>query len=101
VPQEILDKILADLTAQIDADRASIEILRAEAVVWNDGSLGCPRPGQFYTQAVVPGYRVVLRVDSQEYDYHASNSGHFVTCDSSARSISPPSGGGGEQMPDK
>ena len=101
VPQEILDAILADLAMQTGADRAAIETLRAEAVVWNDGSLGCPKPGQFYTQALVPGYWVVLRVGSQDYDYRASNTGHFMRCESSRPLISPPGDSGGGPPPDQ
>ena len=101
VPQDILDAIFDDLIAQTGADRAAIEMLRAEAVVWNDGSLGCPKPGQFYTQAVVPGYWVVLRVGSQEYDYRASKTGHFLACENSFPSISPPSDRGGGLPPEQ
>ncbi len=55
-------------------------MLHAETVTWNDGSLGCPEPGQIYTQALVPGYHFVLGHRGQRYDYHASGKGHFVLC---------------------
>ena len=35
-------------------------IVRAEPVVWNDGSLGCPEPGMMYTQALLNGYWVII-----------------------------------------
>jgi hypothetical protein len=57
-----------------------IEVLVAESVTWSDGSLGCPQPGQMYTQALVPGYRVVLRAAGDELAYHASESGDFRLC---------------------
>jgi hypothetical protein len=56
-------------------------VIRDQAVTWSDGSLGCPQPGVFYTQALVPGYWVVLQVGDQEYDYRASERGHFVLCE--------------------
>ena len=81
VPDELLGAIIADLAGQLAIDPGAIDVIQAEAVVWNDGSLGCPQPGNFYTQALVPGYTVVLQVDSQAYDYHAGESGHYILCE--------------------
>jgi hypothetical protein len=33
-----------------------------------------------YTQALVPGYRVVLEAAGEELSYHASESGDFRAC---------------------
>jgi hypothetical protein len=33
-----------------------------------------------YTQALVPGYRVILEAGGTQYDYHAGNRGSFVLC---------------------
>jgi hypothetical protein len=101
VPREILDALLDDLVAQTGANRASIQILRAEAVVWSDGSLGCPKPGQFYTQAEVPGYWVVLQVGTEDYDYRVRNSGHFLMCENSFPLIFPPADRGGGSPPER
>jgi hypothetical protein len=45
------------------------ELLSAEAVTFSDSSLGCPTPGQSYTQALVDGLRVVVTAGGQTYDY--------------------------------
>ena len=60
VPQAILEGILKQVSAleRVGPDQVAIE--RAESVVWNDGSLGCPEPGMAYTQALVKGYWVVV-----------------------------------------
>ena len=81
VPGEVLDPILDDLATRVDAERSEVRVLRAEAVVFSDGSLGCPEPGQVYTQATVEGYRVVLGYGDREYDYRAGRRGFFVLCD--------------------
>jgi hypothetical protein len=49
--------------------------------VWNDGSLGCPQPGEFYIQILINGHWVVLQVEGVEYDYRVSDSGHFILCE--------------------
>ena len=38
-----------------------LALAEAEALVWSDGCLGVPVPGAACTQALVPGFRVVLR----------------------------------------
>lgn len=80
VPADLLDNILADLEERTGAKRSEFEILRAEATQWNDGGLGCPEPGQDYTQAIIDGYRVVLEYAGETYDYHAAAIGYFKLC---------------------
>jgi hypothetical protein len=82
VPPELLDAILEDLAGRTGASQEQMVLIRAEAVVWNDGSLGCPQPGMLYTQALVNGYWVELEVDGQTFDYHAARTGYFVLCES-------------------
>lgn len=47
-----------------------LSVVKSVAITWSDGSLGCPEPGKFYTQALVPGMQVVVRVAGLQYDYH-------------------------------
>lgn len=54
--------------------------VRVEAVVWPDGSLGCPQPGLSYTQALVPGWRLLLRHQDRVAVYHASQRGQWLLC---------------------
>ena len=75
VPGTLLGEIIADLAGATGAKRDSIKLVRAEAVVWHDGSLGCPKPGEFYIQVLMSGYWVILEVAEQEYDYRANDSG--------------------------
>ena len=58
----------------------AITVQSAQRVTWRDGSLGCPEPGMQYTQALVPGWRVILRVGDAIYDYHAAANGHLILC---------------------
>ncbi len=60
---------------------AQLQLVSAESVTWRNGSLGCPRPGMLYTEALVPGYRVRLNVGGKVWDYHASErGGGLVLC---------------------
>jgi hypothetical protein len=71
----------ADLTAHLGADADQIALLSVEAVEWRDASLGCPQPGMMYAQVITPGYRVVLGVGSQTYEYHTSTRTSVVLCE--------------------
>lgn len=59
---------------------APAQVLVAESVIWRDGALGCPRPDFSYTDALVAGYRVQLRVGEHVLDYHAGRDGRPRHC---------------------
>ena len=73
-------RIEADAKKRANASSENVVVVKAERVTWNDGSLGCPRPGMAYTQALVPGYWVVLEADGLTYDYRATARGSFRLC---------------------
>ena len=82
-PAEMIEAALADAENRTPTARADIKVLSAEAVTWSDGSLGCPQPGMLYTQALVPGYRIVLQAGEQTLNYHAMSRGKPVFCPAS------------------
>jgi hypothetical protein len=79
-PQELFDAVVNDLVTRSGGDRSAVEVVKSEAVEWSDGSLGCPQPGMMYTQAIVPGYHVILALGGETYDYRLSDRGTFVLC---------------------
>jgi hypothetical protein len=87
-PTEGVAVTLVAIEAAVRADaarawqRADPEALQigVEDVTWSDGALGCPRPGMAYTQALVPGWRLVVRDDGREAIYHASRRGQWLFC---------------------
>jgi len=81
IPSEMMDKILSDAAERSGVPKADLVPVRAEQALWNDGSLGCPRPGESYTQALVNGYWVILRAGDQILDYRAAETGYFVFCE--------------------
>ncbi|MCJ7659110.1 MAG: hypothetical protein MUO67_08170, partial [Anaerolineales bacterium] len=81
VPAEIMNEIIADLTNSTGAERDTIQVVIAESVLWNDGALGCPKPGEFYIQMMINGYWVVLEMEGIEYDYRVSDKGSFKLCE--------------------
>jgi len=50
-------------------------------VTWTDGSMGCPKEGMSYTQALVEGELLILRTDTGIFQYHARTDGPFSYCE--------------------
>ena len=61
-----------DLSQRVELAAEAIEIERAEYVTWRSGAVGCPEPGTGYTQALVPGYRIVLKAGGAIHHYHGA-----------------------------
>jgi hypothetical protein len=81
VPASILDPLIADAADRTGVDPDAIEVVEAQEVTWNDGSLGCPEPGMSYTMALVDGYHVILAAEDTELDYRATGEGTFKLCE--------------------
>jgi hypothetical protein len=71
LPADPVEQAKADLAARLRVDAAQVKVVSASQVTWNDGSLGCPQPGMFYTQALVDGFKTVLEVAGTQYSYHS------------------------------
>ncbi len=73
VPPKRWAAIVGDLASRgVPTD--SVALVSSRSVTWNDGSLGCPAPGQSYTQALVPGMQVLVKVGGTQYDYRFGRS---------------------------
>jgi hypothetical protein len=69
LPEAAWRAIVDDLSRRLGEPVVDPTVISAVAKTWNDGSLGCPQPGELYTQALVEGFQVVLEVDGEQFDY--------------------------------
>ena len=81
IPGDLLNAILDDASQRTGVAPDALVVTRAEATTWSDGSLGCPEPGMFYTQALVNGYQIVIDAGGQQLDYRAGRNRFFRLCD--------------------
>ena len=91
-PASVIDAARSDAAKRSGLPASNLQVVSAEAVTWSDGSLGCPTKGMLYTQALVPGYRVQIKVGAEVWDYHASERGNVQLCPA-GRSQKPAPGG--------
>lgn len=82
VPPQLLALFIDDLARRALVKPETITVVSATEQQWSDGALGCPKPGEMYTQAIVPGYRAVLQAGDEKYAYHSDRRGHFIVCGS-------------------
>lgn len=87
IPEDVWQAIVSDLEIRVGGSVTDASVLTAEAVTWSDGSLGCPKDGELYTQALVDGYQVVVEVGGTEYDYRVGSGTDVRLCED------PPLGG--------
>ena len=80
VPQAVRRAVVADAAKRFKVAESAVVLTRAEQVTWSDGSLGCPEPGRYYTQNLVPGYRIAAKTSAGELIYHTDSRGNVVSC---------------------
>ena len=73
VAANLLEEVNEAIASLVAAGNSTddLTVLRAEAVTWSDGSLGCPKPGRVYTQALVEGYLIIVDTPDGEKAFHA------------------------------
>ena len=81
VPADLLAEIVADAAGRTGMAEDALTVIQDQAVVWPDGSLGCPQPGMMYTQALVDGYHVLVQAGETVLDYRATQRSSFVLCE--------------------
>lgn len=79
-----VESAMQDLAERTGSSLEAISLVSFEYVTWNDGSLGCPEPGEMYTQALVDGSRTILEVGGVTYHYHAGADGDPFLCENPA-----------------
>ena len=81
VPKELLNNIRVDAAERAKSVPESVRVIMARQKKWADGSMGCPVPGEVYTQMQTSGYHIVAAVGLQKFDYRAGENGRFRLCD--------------------
>jgi hypothetical protein len=89
-PSSLIQAIIADLAARRGVGAGQVELVSSESLDWPDGSLGCPVAGVSYIQVITPGYRVILGIGEETFDYRATVDGRFRLCENPLASETSP-----------
>jgi len=66
------------LSDKISMPAEQIKFVSAEAVNWPNGCMGVQKIGVMCTQAIVPGYKIVLQANSSLYEFHTNKDGSRI-----------------------
>lgn len=87
---DIEARVRADLSSYLKLDAAQIETVSIEERTWLDGVRSCvAQKGMFETPRPVPGWRILVRAEGNEYEYRAGRDGTFVRCPRVSKPIDP------------
>jgi hypothetical protein len=70
--ERAVEAAIAALVDKTGVSDDQIELVSVESVQFRDSSLGCPQRGMMYLQVITPGYRVILSLEDQVYDYRVA-----------------------------
>lgn len=78
---KLVNHAVVDLASRLRMDPAEVEVVEVKAVVWPDGSLGCPQPDMAYVQVQKEGSLIRLRAGKSLYDYHSGGGREPFLCE--------------------
>lgn len=74
-PNSVIEAARQDLSQKTKISVNRLQIQAAQPQTWPDGCLGLAKPGELCTQALVPGWRIVLTDNQKTWVYRTNSSG--------------------------
>jgi len=78
LPHQVADAVLQAIARGEQMPTRQLEITDYHQQTWRDGCLELPNADEFCTQALVPGWRVMVSNDSQHWIYHSNSNGRSL-----------------------
>jgi hypothetical protein len=78
LPRRVANAVLRDVSRRSQISIKELEIVESTPRTWNNGCLGLSQPGEVCTQALVPGWKVVVSDGKQEWVYHTNSNGRLL-----------------------
>src|SRR5438552_6419220 len=78
--QQAVAAALRDAVTHLGVAASDLSVQQVEAREWGDSSLGCPQPGNLYSQIVTPGFLIVINSRGKQLEYHSDTRARVVLC---------------------
>lgn len=78
LPRPIVNAVLQDLSQKQGISRKKLQIVDYRQQTWRNGCLELPQPDEICTQALVPGWLVVVSNGQEKWIYHTNETGSIV-----------------------
>lgn len=82
---------IQDLSRRLGIPSGEIQAVSEKRVTWRNGSMGCPKEGMMYTQALVEGTLIILQAEGRNYQYHSGHGRAPFYCENPVGPASGPS----------
>lgn len=83
LPPEVQSAVFEDTVNRTSKTADALRVVEAEPHNWTDGCLGLAKPEEICTQAIVPGWRVIVSDGLREWSYRTDDSGSLVKLEES------------------
>ncbi|WP_341529749.1 hypothetical protein WKK05_10755 [Nostoc sp. UHCC 0302] len=95
LPESVKNAVLQAASERLQIPVSQLTIIKAQKQTWRDGCLELPNVDEFCTQALVPGWQVVVGERKQSLVYHTNQTGSAIrlnekASDSTLRPVSIP-----------
>ena len=78
LPPEVQSAVLYDVDRRSDRTIDDLNVLQSESRQWSDGCLGLGKSDEICTQAITPGYRVVISDGQNNWTYRTDDTGNLI-----------------------
>jgi hypothetical protein len=78
LPPLVVMEAITQLSQELNVSMEVVEVIELEQVDWPDACLGIPMEGQACAQVITPGFRVVLDVNGQQYEFRSNQDGTLL-----------------------
>jgi hypothetical protein len=78
LPRPVANAVLQDVARRQGISTRELQITDYNQQTWRDGCLELPQPDELCTQALVPGWRVVVSNGKQTLVYHTNQTGSVI-----------------------
>lgn len=90
LPRQVGNAVLRDINRREGIATRKLKIANYTRKTWRNGCLELPKPDEFCTQALVPGWRVVVTRGQRKWVYHTNETGSVVRLKQNDRSTLMP-----------
>lgn len=78
LPRLVANAVLRDLASRQGISTRELQIIDYNQQTWRNGCLELPQPDEICTQALIPGWRIVVSNGKQNWIYHTNNNGRSL-----------------------
>jgi hypothetical protein len=78
LPRPVANAVLQDVARRQGTSTRQLQITDYNQQTWRDGCLELSQPDEFCTQALVPGWQIVVSNGKQNWVYHTNQTGSVV-----------------------